>query len=504
MSLRRRTTTWVGAAAALFGGAIVARGVRSIRDKGWLRSWERFRRSRRLALLGARRWLRFQWVSRRGDEQAVEAFHLRTAEEVVEALGGMKGAVMKLGQLVSVVAVGLPDTYAENLRSLQQNAPPMAFGLVEQVVTSELGRPPRTVFRHFETEPAAAASIGQVHRAALADGTPVAVKVQYPGVDVAIQADLDNAQVLYGFARMAAPGLDPEQLVGELRDRMSEELDYRLEAQRQELFRRAYDGHPWVRIPRVHQHVSSRRVLTSDWVSGESFYAVADRSTVERDRTAEQLFRFWTGSVFGLGMFNGDPHPGNYFFARERTGSPKAAGRAAERDVIWFLDFGLVKVFANEHVRQLGEQISVLRTGDGDALVDAMVRFGWLREPGLVRAERALEYGRLVFRPLIEPEFTYTRDYMAEVVEATFMVDGPFGDVIRQVTLPRDHVILNRIVIGLGALFSRLGATGPWSAIFDEHLHGGPPATELGREARGWPRRAVDALHPPSITGSGA
>ncbi len=483
----------IGSAVALLGaavvGAVAVAGVaRSIRAKGWRRSLARVQRSHRLALLGARRWVRFQWVSRRGDDEAVEAFHLRTAEDVVHALGGMKGAVMKLGQLVSVVAVGLPDSYAENLRSLQQDAPPMAFNLVEQVVTSELGRPPRRVFRHFETEPAAAASIGQVHRAALADGTPVAVKVQYPGVDVAIQADLDNAQVLYGFARMAAPGLDPEQLVGELRDRMSEELDYRLEAQRQELFRLAYEGHPWVRIPQVHQEFSSRRVLTTDWVSGDSFYTVADGSRERRDRTAEQLFRFWTGSVFGLGMFNGDPHPGNYFFAG---------------DTIWFLDFGLVKVFADEHVRQLGEQISVLRSGDGDALVDAMVRFGWLREPGLVPAERALEYGRLVFRPLIEPEFTYTREYMAEVVQATFMVDGPFGDVIRQVTLPRDHVILNRIVMGLGALFARLGATGVWSAIFDEQLHGGPPATELGRQARGWPRSSSGALQPP-VTGSGA
>jgi predicted unusual protein kinase regulating ubiquinone biosynthesis (AarF/ABC1/UbiB family) len=480
------------ASAGVLGGAAVAAGAvigaRSVRRKGWQRTVERVRRSRRLAMLGAQRWMRFQWVSRRGDDADVEAFHLRTAEDVVAALGGMKGAVMKLGQLVSVVAVGLPEAYAENLRSLQQDAPPMAYGLVEQVVSSELGRLPHKVFRRFSTEPAAAASIGQVHRAELRDGTPVAVKVQYPGVDVAIQADLDNAQVLYGFARLAAPGLDPAQLVGELRDRMTEELDYHLEAERQEAFRRAYHGHPWVRIPRVHPELSTRRVLTSDWVAGQSFYAVADSSRDRRDRTAEQLFRFWVGSVFGLGMFNGDPHPGNYFFARE----PLPGGAERERDVIWFLDFGLVKVFAPEHVAQLGEQIEVLRTGDGDALIDAMVRFGWLREPGLVSAERALAYGTLVFKPLIEPEFTYTREYMAEVVQATFMVDGPFGDVVRQVTLPRDHVILNRIVMGLGALFARLGATAPWAAIFDEQLRGGPPATELGRLAQGWPLRQVE------------
>jgi hypothetical protein len=123
-----------------------------------------------------------------------------------------------------------------------------------------------------------------------------------------------------------------------------------------------------------------------------------------------------------------------------------------------------------------------------------MVRFGWLREPGLVSPERALAYGSLVFRPLIEPEFTYSRDYMVEVVQATFMVDGPFGDVVRQVTLPRDHVILNRIVMGLGALFSRLEATGPWSAIFDEYLHDGVPVTELGRQAQGWPIRVSGAV----------
>ena len=449
-------------------------GVRAARRKDWRRAVARVTRSRRLAILGARRWLRFQWVRRRGDEQDVEAFHLKTAEDVVEALGGMKGAVMKIGQLASVVAIGLPDAYAENLRSLQQNAPPMAFSLVEQVITSELGRAPRHVYRSFSRAPAAAASIGQVHRAELPDGTPVAVKVQYPGVDVAIQADLDNAQVLYRFARLAAPGLDPEQLVGELRERMTEELDYRLEARRQESFRLAYADHPWVRVPRVHAAFSSKRVLTSDWVAGDSFYALLERPQEQRDRAAEQLFRFWAGSVFGLGMFNGDPHPGNYFF---------------DRDAIWFIDFGLVKVFADQHVRELGEQIAVLRTGDARALVQTMVRFGWLRDPALVDPQRALEYARLVFLPLIEPDYTYTREYMAEVVQATFMVDGDFGDVIRHVTLPRDHVILNRIVLGLGALLARLGATAPWSAIFDEYLHGGPPASELGRQAQGWPLR---------------
>src|SRR5205085_1631703 len=186
-------------------------------------------------------------------------------------------------------------------------APPMAAHLVADVIKAELGQPPGRAFFEFSPEPVAAASIGQVHRAKFFDGTPVAVKVQYPGVDVAIRADLDNAFLLYSAARAIAPGSDPEPLASELRERMSDELDYRIEAANQEEFRAAYDGHPWVRIPAVHREVSTARVLVSEWVSGRSFYDLLDRPQEERNGVGEQLFRFWAGSVSQMLLFNADP-----------------------------------------------------------------------------------------------------------------------------------------------------------------------------------------------------
>jgi predicted unusual protein kinase regulating ubiquinone biosynthesis (AarF/ABC1/UbiB family) len=486
---RGRRRRAVGGSVAV--AAVAAAGVRVARRGGIRLAAVRTRRAGRLGVLAARRWLRYQVVRRRRPDD-LDEFHLRTAEEVVAALGSMKGVAMKVGQIASVLATGLPEAYAANLSRLQQHAPPMSFGLVDQVVREELGRPPELVFERFERQPSAAASIGQVHRAGLPDGTPVAVKVQYPGLEPTIRADLDNVAVLYNLVRLIAPGVDPDQMVGELRDRMMEELDYRLEARRQEEFRLGWDGHPWVRIPRVHPAYSRRRVLTTDWIAGEPFAAVLDRSREERDRAGEQLFRFWAGSLFRLHEFNGDPHPGNYFFELDA---------AAAAPPIWFLDFGLVKEFSPLHVAQLGEQVDVLRTREPHALVDAMHRFGWLREPWRVDPAMALEYADLVFRPLVRPGFRYTPEYMVEVVQGTFSVDGPFGELVRHLTVPRDHVILNRIVLGLGSLLARLGAAAPWSEIFDEYQHGRPPATPLGELDQAW-YRARDggaAGRPPDV-----
>jgi predicted unusual protein kinase regulating ubiquinone biosynthesis (AarF/ABC1/UbiB family) len=362
----------------------------------------------------------------------------------------------------------------------------MAFALVDRVVREDLGRPPERIFERFDRHPSAAASIGQVHRAALPDGTPVAVKVQYPGLEPTIRADLDNANVLYHLVRLVAPGVDPDEMVGELRERVHEELDYELEASRQEGFRQGWRDHPWVRIPAVHRAFSGRRVLTSEWVEGLRLDEIAGGPQDDRDLAGEQLFRFWAGSLFRLGQFNGDPHPGNYFFAPRADPVDPAAPPP-----IWFLDFGLVKEFSAVHIAQLGEQVDVLRTRDPDALVDAMHRFGWLREPGRISPAMALDYAGLVFRPLVEPGFRYTPEYMVEVVQGTFSVDGPYGELVRHLTVPRDHLILNRIVLGLGSLLARLGAAAPWSEIFDEYQHGVPPATPLGETEAAW-RAAVD------------
>ncbi len=448
---------------------------REVRRSGAKVLVERGRRSRRVAHLALRRTFAFARLrGMRGGQEELDEFHIHTAEQVFELLGGMKGAIMKLGQMMSIVAEGLPEAYQQALRGLQQNAPPMAAHLVAEVISAELGQEPERAFFEFSPDPVAAASIGQVHKAKLFDGTPVAVKVQYPGVDVAIKADLDNAFLLYSAARAIAPGIDPEPVVSEIRERMGDELDYRIEAANQEEFRAAYDGHPWIHIPRVHPECSTRRVLVTEWVSGRSFYDLLDEPQAVRDRAAEQLFRFFCGSITRLLLFNADPHPGNYFFTDDGG--------------IWFLDFGLVKRFGASEVDDLRDRVAAMREGDDDAVLDAIIRHGWLRRDAPVDRRRVVELARLTALPLVEHRpFTYTREYMAKTIEAMFAIDGPYGDVIRQMTLPKDQVILSRIQIGLGGLFARLGATNDWASILDEYLFDAPPATPLGKETAGWP-----------------
>lgn len=359
----------------------------------------------------------------------------------------------------------------------------MSSQLVGEVVEDELGEPPERAFYEFSAEPVAAASIGQVHRATLFDGREVAVKVQYPGIDTAIRADLDNAFLLSTMAKAVAPGIEPGPLVDEIRARILDELDYRREAANQEEFRAAFRGHPWVRVPAVVPELSARRVLVSDWATGASFYEVVDRADTDRDQLGEQLFRFWCDAVFRLGFFNGDPHPGNYFF--------DLAGRSRPRGPvpIWFLDFGLVKRFAPEQVDALREQILALRSGDPSRLRTVMVRHGWLRPEAPVDLDRVAQLAELANRPAIEHEpFTFTRRYVAEVVQSTLLVTGPFGDVVRHLTLPPEQVILNRIHLGLYALLARLGATADWASIMDEYLLDAAPTTVLGTQGSGWPR----------------
>ena len=483
MNRRTRLAAGLASAGALAaGGAAAAVLGREVRRSGPKVLVERARRSRRVAHLALRRTFAFaQLRGRGGGQEDLDEFHVHTAEQVFELLGGMKGAIMKLGQMMSIVAEGLPEAYQQALRGLQQNAPPMAAHLVADVVRAELGEAPELAFFEFSAEPVAAASIGQVHKAKLFDGTPVAVKVQYPGVDVAIRADLDNAFLLYSAARAIAPGIDPEPVVSEIRERMGDELDYRIEAANQEEFRGAYDGHPWIHIPRVHPECSTRRVLVTEWVSGRSFYDLLEEPQAVRDRAAEQLFRFFCGSITRLLLFNADPHPGNYFFTDEGG--------------IWFLDFGLVKRFRAVEVDDLRDRVAAMREGDDGAVLEAIIRHGWLRRDAPVDHRRVVELARLTALPLVEHRpFTYTREYMARTIEAAFALDGPYGDVIRQMTLPRDQVILSRIQLGLGGLFARLGATNDWASILDEYLFDAPPATPLGQEAAGWPRPPEDRM----------
>ncbi|MGV3759120.1 MAG: ABC1 kinase family protein [Actinomycetota bacterium] len=405
-----------------------------------------------------------------------QRFELKTAEAITEALGNMKGAMMKLGQMASYLDQGLPEHVRTALAELQSNAPPMSGALAAQVVEEELGGPPAQVFLEWDPEPIASASIGQVHRAITKDGLAVAVKVQYPGVGDAIRADLENAGLLFGAIGMLFPGLEPEPLVAELKERLVEELDYRLEAENQRIFADFYRGHPFIHVPEVVEALSTERVLVTELAEGVPFSEVETWSQEERNLAAESIFRFVFGSLYRLHAFNGDPHPGNYLF--------QPGGR------VTFLDFGLVKRFDAEEIAVLERMItSMVLERDIRSYRQTVEEIGLLK-PGLPFTDEEVEdyFGHFYDFVLRDEVSTITPEYSSETVRRFFDANGPYGPIMKAANVPPSFVIIQRINLGLYAIFGQLQATANWRRISEElwPFVGGPPTTELGHQAAAW------------------
>ena len=471
---RRRRAVGVAAGIAAAGGAALV----ALRDED---RRHRLERQARVWRLTVRRSTHFAWIRLRGrgrtqeQRQALETqFAIKTAEDVAQVLGGMKGAIMKAGQMLSFIADGLPKEAQAALATLQADVPPMAPSLAEQVVRDELGEDPERLFLDWDPVPVAAASIGQVHRAVMPDGRLVAVKVQYPGVDKAIKSDLDNAELLYGlFAQFALKNLDVKALVDELRARMADELDYRLEARCQTEFAARYAGHPFIRIPRVVPERSSQRVLTSEWVDGMRWQDFLDTATQEqKDQAGEVLVRFAQGSIRKFGVFNGDPHPGNYRFHPDGS--------------VTFLDFGLVKRWSPGEYDRLDPVLDAIIDADAVRAVDAAVEAGFLPPDHGFDPEFVFEYIRSPYEPFETDSFTYTRRWTAQALQTVVDIQGRYGKLIQVLNMPTSYVILDRVVWGVSALLGRLRATNNWRGILAEYRKDAPPCTELGRMEAAW------------------
>jgi predicted unusual protein kinase regulating ubiquinone biosynthesis (AarF/ABC1/UbiB family) len=421
----------------------------------------------RLAAAAALRWLgTFRYRGERRREKRKEAV-LRTAEDVTRAMGEMKGAAMKVGQVLSMMSGVVPPEMAEGLATLQSNAPPMAYGLVQEVLEAAYGRSPGSVFRRFEREPFAAASIGQVHRAELRDGTRVAVKVQYPGVREAIERDLANVAVLLGFGGLVAKGLDVETLVRDLGEGIRGELDYRREAAWQRRFFDAFEGHGFVRVPRVYHELTTDTVLVQEWLPGRPFREALGLPQEERNRLGEMLYRFCFGSLYRLRLFNGDPHPGNYLLLED--------GR------VGFVDYGCVAEFDNAVVEGFKRLIRALDRGDREAWRAATEEVGILLPNAPFTTDELYEHMHWYWAPILEDEVEYTPELAAEMVRRNTMTTGLGGQINRYCNVPEGMVFLTRINFGLAGLFASLRARGPWRAIVREYVDDAPPSTELGR-----------------------
>src|SRR5919199_4803660 len=326
----------------------------------------------------------------RSKERATEKLeqrHLEAAERMVETLGRMKGAALKIGQLASFIDTEFlpPDyreLYQERLADLRTSAPPMSWKTVKQVLEEEWDEPPEELFEDFEHEAAAAAAIGQVHRATLSDGRRVAVKIQYPGVAKALRADMQNAGMIMRLAKALAPGLDAKAAAEELKERVLEELDYEYEAQNQRTFARAYRGHPFIYVPDVITRLSRSRVLVTEWVDGRGFDEVKALPQEERDRFGEIVYRFCFGSIYHLRHFNADAHPGNYLLLED--------GKVA------FLDFGMTKQLDREQIELEIAALDAVFDNDPERLRTALADLGFLSNPKRVEAERLMSQVKAV------------------------------------------------------------------------------------------------------------
>ena len=431
----------------------------------------RLARSAAPLALGGRAAMR--WATSRlrpGDRRAKQhAFALQTAEDVTRTLGEMKGAAMKLGQILSVMVGTVPEAMAKELASLQVNAPPMAPKLVASVFRAEFDRPPRALFKRFARHPFAAASIGQVHRATLHDGREVAVKVQYPGVREAIDHDLANAGLLLQAGGVLAPGLDMAQLIEDLKAGIREELDYRQEAANQRRFADLFRGHAFVRVPEVVDELSTSAVLVQEYIEGEPFAAAKSASQSERDRVAEVIYRFAFGSIYRHGLFNGDPHAGNYLLLRDGS--------------VAFLDYGCVSEFSPETIRRFAAVICALVAQDIPAWREATETLGILRTGAPFDDGTLYEHMHWYWAPILEERVTFTPELAGEMVRRNVQTTGEGGAINRYCNIPPGMVFLTRINFGLAGLLGSLNASGGWQGIIQEYVEGLPPTTELGRRS---------------------
>jgi predicted unusual protein kinase regulating ubiquinone biosynthesis (AarF/ABC1/UbiB family) len=495
------TNRWARTAGAVAGLAVVGGGLavlelrRRARRRASatsIRSISRRARNLEMTRLGARVGQTYVSTAARkvfaSAERAEALDHereLRNAHDIAQALGQMKGALMKLGQMASYLDEGLPEPLRLALGDLRANAPPMSAELAASVVEAELGQPPEQLFVEWDPEPIAAASIGQVHRAlwwdaAAGEERAVAVKVQYPGAAEAIASDLGNADLIGSLMSQLFRGLDPEPLVTELRERLTEELDYRIEAENQREFVDFYREHPFIHVPGVVDAMSTERVLTTELAVGATWDELLTWDQPERDLAAEAIFRFVFRSLYRFNAFNGDPHPGNYLF---RPGGQ-----------VTFLDFGLVKHFADDEMATFKRMIGYAVLEPDDAEFRRTVEQAGLLRPGspVSTTEVGRYFAHFYDAVKDDKEITWTPEYASETVHRVFDRNSP---IAQYATVPSLFVIIQRINLGLYAILGQLRATANYRRIAEElwPMVGRPASTPLGEAEAAWLARSAAA-----------
>lgn len=385
----------------------------------------------------------------------------RTAEQIFSVLGQLKGGAMKIGQALSVFEAALPEDlagpYRQALTRLQEAAPALPAASVHRVLEAQLGQQWRQRFRHFDDQPAASASIGQVHRATWADGREVAVKVQYPGAGPALLSDLNQLGRLAGLLPIVSPGLDIKPLVAELKERISEELAYELEGESQRTFATAFADDPDFLVPNVVE--ATPQVLVTEWVEGTPLSTVIAEGTPEqRDRAGTLLATLHFSAPVRAGLLHVDPHPGNFRLCPD--------GR------LGVLDFGAVARMPDGLPEPIGRLTRLAIAGDADAVLEGLRGEGFIRTGSEVDPRELLAFVQPVLDPLIVDRFQFTRAWLR--AEAARMANPKTGtnQLARQLNLPPSYLMVYRVTSGTIALLCQLEASAGYREVVERWLPG--------------------------------
>lgn len=391
----------------------------------------------------------------------LEGRNATNAEALAKALGGLKGPLMKVAQLVATIPDVVPPEYAAELQKLQSEAPPMGAAFVKRRMQAELGASWRGRFGEFDLKPAAAASLGQVHRATSLDGAPLACKLQYPDMESAVEADISQLEILFGLHRRMGAVIDTSEIAKEISARVREELDYRREAKHVALYRQMLAATPEVRVPDVVPELSTRRLLTMGWLDGDKILNHKQASQQVRDRISTAMFRAWWRPFSHHGVIHGDPHLGNYTVFQE----------GGEPGGINLLDYGCIRIFPPSFVGGVVDLYRGLLDGDDARVVHAYEVWGF---KGLNKEliDILNIWARFIYGPLLEDrtrriaEGVSPAEYgrkQAFQVHSALKARGP-------VTVPREFVFMDRAAIGLGGVFLHLDAELNFHRLFEQEI----------------------------------
>ncbi|MYQ81871.1 MULTISPECIES: ABC1 kinase family protein [unclassified Streptomyces] len=417
-----------------------------------------------LGFAGRATWGLGKRIGGKSAELVAREVQQRTADQLFKVLGELKGGAMKLGQALSVFESALPEEvagpYRAALTRLQEAAPPMPSGTVHAILAERLGEDWRELFLTFEDKPAAAASIGQVHRAVWHDGRDVAVKVQYPGAGEALLSDLTQ---LSRFARLLGPlvpGMDIKPLITEMRDRVSEELDYEQEARSQQAHAEEFADDPDVVVPEVvHQ---SAQVLVTEWMDGVPLAdVIADGTAGQRDRAGQLLARFLFSGPARTGLLHADPHPGNFRLLPPDPEADASGGEGADEGSwrLGVLDFGTVDRLPGGLPQTIGDALRLTLGGDADAVYEMLRAEGFVKDSIDLEPDAVLDYLLPIIEPAEVEEFTFSRSWMRSQAARIADPRSPAHQLGKQLNLPPSYLLIHRVTLSTIGVLCQLGAT---------------------------------------------